>query len=740
MDPITSLTVDSIELIDGFTTVDFSFIKPAGTTGGYYLYISSTGTDFTYIDNKVDSSHYRDISISTYNDYYGYTHFLYTTTSTGLQGKFLYFYITALSPSLEESTSSGIVTTTTHPQQPENELGIYDAYDVTLSWDAIDFTNGRNLAFNNYNIYRSGVSELLNVTTIGTEDDGTQNILYNTYFTVGTVVWIFDIFKRSQWFGEVITEGELDLTDLKRTEYSDVSDTIILDNLRIFIDNGVNTLIGTTTSTGYIDTSFTFGNYYLYKITSYASNSVNSAYSVVPIFACTPSYAYPYLRSAYNSDTTLLSNEEWVEIKKTLIDKNYYDKTAYAIPYSATESFNIKGYLGISNFYVDVFLNGSENVEFTTSTGNYGEFEFYYLFPKGETTFTFQARDKATNTYFSRISGSTSIRTLYIYTFFSILGQQFKEFYDEMALQKQDISVELSRYASFTERYQPLIELYKIAEEDDALFKTLSYEVFKMFEYVAYDESLNIFLDALSAEEDNIDHYKIYYNNRLYRTARTGLTFTPRFIDRYSEVQTGVFRGKYYYGITSCTSTGEETTVGTLLVDDRYWPVYRKNNIIFWDHVSGANYYKIYKGTSEDELYYMDNSLTNVFVDIGIDSANTSITPPIANFTDYDPPTNIRHYIDWDYANFTMFFHNPNYLQIVIFAVGDNVIPEYQLDRITFFLDKLVPPELKYMIVIAYDSSLQVIYPGDLTIDLSSPPAATARYDISYYDGTEVYG
>jgi len=120
------------------------FDKPAGVVGGYYLYVSSTGVTYTYLEAKVDSSHRKDSSISTQDDYYGKTHFYYTFSDVAYQGRFLYFYIEAVSTTLVVSIPSSVVTTGTYPQKPENLFCLYDNYEVGSSWDPLLTSSGRN--------------------------------------------------------------------------------------------------------------------------------------------------------------------------------------------------------------------------------------------------------------------------------------------------------------------------------------------------------------------------------------------------------------------------------------------------------------------------------------------------------------------------------------------------------------------------------------------------------------------
>lgn len=732
MNPVTDLTVHAVSLVGENTHIDFSFTKPTdtdGTIGGYYLYGSSTGLLYFFLDGKTDASHRKDLDISTWDDFDGYTHFEYTLSDPTYQGRILYFYIEAVSTLLEPSIPSNIVAVSSYPQIPDNFFCLYDSYETDLSWDSIDFIDGRNSDFSHYSIYKNYMVDVYNTTM-------TDTVLYNTDFTVGKAVWIRDTFKKSDWFGEITTEGEFDLEDSKRTEYSASYDDSILDNFQIKLEADSDVLFANTTSTGFVDTYFTKRDFILYKLQSVTSTGAVSSFAKFPVYCYELTDISPYLRQPLNSSTGLLNNEYWVKLKNALIGNTYYEKGTFSVPYSATETFNFKGFLGVSRCLVDFYLHGIYHS--TTSTGIHGEFEFNHLFPKGETQIYIQARDRD-NVVFSQISGTYSIKTLNIYTAYSIWGDQYKAVNNEATAMISDLDFSKIRYSSFTDQIQPLIELYKYADEDTDDFITMSYEIFRMFEYVSYDESLYILLDAIKAATANFDHYELYFNNRYFRTSRTGFDYVHRFYDRYTDVEGGVFRSKYYYGVTSLTSTGEESDATIILVDDRSWPVYRDINVLMWDYVPHIPLYNIYRGTSPDDLYFVDTASGNVYIDYGTFNPDPMKAPPAYNFTDYDPPSTVSRYINTKFTHVDMFFRNRYYLQILLYAVDNTTIPQYQLDRILFYLKKVIPPELKYTVIVSNDTSVQQIHPLGSAVDLSQPQIYYAVYDISLFDNAEVY-
>lgn len=694
MQPITNLVVNSISLVDGDTSIDFMFDKPAGVVGGYYLYVSSTGANYIYLAARVDASHQKELSISAQDDFYGKTHFYYTFDDVSYQGKFLYFYIIAVSTTLEVSVPSSVITTGTYPQKPVNLFCIYDNYEVDLSWDNLLTSSGRNSDFYNFAIYRNNLDEVFGTTM-------ENNILYNSSFIEGKAVWVIDTFKKNQWFGEVTSTGALYLSSIKRTDYSSLTDLPFLDNFIIYIESDTDISVGTTTSTGYVDTAFVKGYHDIYKLKSVTSTGLSSDFIKFPVYFVDVPNTLPYLRSPLNSSTGLLSNPYWSALKNVLIDSKYYDKSLYAIPYSATESFNFKGFLGVSRCLVDVFIY--DIYSFTTSTGIYGEFELDYQFTKGKTDIKIQARDKI-NVGFSRITGTYSIRTFNLYTWFSVLGNQYKQIVDELAAMKLDNSLSTVRYTSYVDRYKPLIELFKYANEDSAKFLILAKEIFNMFEYTSYDESLVVLLDALQEEADYFDHYEIFYRNSLYRTNKTGWDFV------LADTSTGIIRENYYYGITSLTSTGEETDATIVRVDNRWWPVgYTGINVLRWSQINNVDYYNIYRGSSADSLEYLVTICDMFFIDSGTYTPNPAKVPPVHNFTDYEPPADAYLYLDTKLTPNAMLLSNRAWLQVVVYAEGTEDIPTYQLDRIVFYLNKIIAPEIRYLIIYANDTSVEFL-------------------------------
>jgi len=719
IDPVTNFLIASTTLANNLTKFTFSFTKPTGDIGGYYLFMSSTGITYINVKTRIDASQPQVEEDRTY-DIGSVSYFEYTTDSEYYDGKMLYFKIQALSAARELSVFSPVEIGYSYPSLPLNLFVQYNGIEAILTWDEIPFSDNKNSTFTNYNLYRD-----LAIPVNGTTYDSDTNKLSNSNFTAGSIIWVIDSFKKSQWFGTIATAGEFDLTSTGLVGYSDTSSTYVIsmDNLKIYIDYKNPALIGVSSTGSYIDTAFIFDRYYIYSVCSAGLGIRISASTPYMCNTVDVTNAYPYLRSIENSTTTILNDPYWKRLKAVLTDKNFYDKTPFAIPYSNNVTYNLKGYLGVSNCKFDVFVN--DIYSYTTSTGIYGEFDINYKFPKGSITMVFQARDRY-NIKFSRKSAPYSIRTLNLYTWYSaVLGSQYKQVDAEVGSVMTDVSIETCRYSYFEDRFSPFVGLYKEGDESETKFTSLASINFKAFEYASYDKSLQMMFDSFQENIPEIDHYEIHYNMDLFDTQKTSYTFTA--------TSTGLGRGNYWYGISACTRDGEETSVATLRIDRRWWPApYVNENAIMWDYVYGADFYRIYRGTSEANLYFLTSTGMNVVVDINKAIPNPEITPVLYNFTDILEPTNVKLYDTCGVNNLFLRLKKTSSLIILLFGAENNVIAEFDLQRILYLLKKFIPPELKYSIVFSNDTKV-ILYPEGIEVNLVEPDPIYAYYDLSYY-------
>jgi len=720
--------------IDNYAT--FTLDNYTGAKG-YELYMSYDNTSFVKVETRVDSSLMRLPSISTTKDL-TYTYFNHQINEDHTYGRSLYFYIKILNSAQTVLATSETVTVPTYPSIVENVMCTFDNYDVTVTWDAVDTTDGNNEDVSEYRIYRSSIEGISGSTL----DTTNVYLLLNTAFAVGDVLWVSDSMKRLEWYGVVETAGEFDLTSTGILEVNCIAnvENISIDNITVNRELTAKSYVGSTTNLYYTDSTFVSNNKYIYNVAAYTILGGVGNFGKYPIFTLPITEAYPYIRSYLYSSTGLLSNPYWANLKQVLVDENYYDKATWAIPYSKDESFNIKGYLGLSDCKVDIYVNDIYNSMVTTTST--GEFSFNHKFPRTSSTIKIQCRDKS-NVDFSRISAPIEVRPLNLYTWFSLLGDQYKDMIDELDSSIEDISIENCRYSSFVDRFTPLIELNKNANEDEVFFKNIAIEIFKSFEFGGYDKSLRMFLDALQDNIINFDHYEIFYNDEYNETKQTGFSFivnetmygtayvmsstgyvitSSGYVVAGITTSSGLERDDYYYGISSTNALDEESDVLIQRVDCRWWPEDYKGYIILnWDVIPEATRYKIYRGTTETDLHFMTYINGNLFVDIGAIELFPE-HPPVYGFVSYDHPAEIRVIRNNRVGNDESFFRRYNWMHIVIYTKDNQEFYDYEIDRILFYLRRFIPPETRYGLVYANDDFSR-IYDG-LNAD-------TTRYELS---------
>lgn len=720
VNPIIDLEISSTTLENDNTKIVFSFTKPSGDIGGYYLLQSSTGIIYEHTHTRVDASKNQDTTISTYTIdntvYYEYI------CEDNVKGKLLYFKIIVVSPSRAESIDSNIVTVYTYPSYPDNVFCEYNGFSVYVTWNHVNFDT-INDTFLYYEIRRRTSNFIKNIEfDVDTYKITNKNLIQNKF------VKIIDVFKRSIWFGKVTTTGEFTLTNENKIQQaSDNTENIITkDRLQVFVEEDASTVLGTTTSTGFIDTTYNDGTHYFYEVCCIAQGDKENCGSKSYAYTIPVTNTFPYLRPAENSDTPLLNNPYWSKLKKTLIDSNYYNLSAFAIPYSETQTFNLKGYLGVSNCNVDLYVNDIYTL--TTSTGVYGEFDINYKFPKGDTIFKLQARDSL-NISFSMKSQPYKISTLNLYTLYSLFGTHYKQIEDEIAAQILDNDITQARYSSFEDRYAPLVQLYKSGEEDENKFISIASTAFKSFEYVGYEKALYDILDVFKNNINNFEHYELYFNNALYQTHKT--MYIPATQDGNLD------RDNYYYGISAFKYTGEETPVSIIRVDRRWWPfTYTGFNYFTWNPVAGAEGYRIYRGTSENNLQLLTTIPGVMYVDDGYTEI-TSTGPVEYNFTNLDIPTSFKVINDVRVSNYIMKLKKPTSMVIILFASEDNEISELNITRLLTLFSKIIPPEIRYTVLYTRNSKI-VIYPDG---DEIAPPEDLVKglYNHSFYDSGYMY-
>ena len=722
---ITNFAVYSKTVSSGVQTIVFEFDTSTDSDiGGYELY-KSTDTPGHSIscDIKADENANQASSISTSNDVNtGKTYFSYTVPEEDF-GRKIYYSIEAISTSQVHSTRTSDIIVYTLLSAPTGLTCGYNNYDVVLSWTAITQEDGMNSVLNSYGIYRSEMTIPTDVVL-----DSATGALVSDSFTYNSYVYVFDVVKKCMWFGKVIIGGVFFATDSNRSSVvfdASLDYSALFRNLAVYVVDAatVPTAIGYTTSTTYTDIVAQKNKNYLYFVAAVNPDAALSEYASYPIITQPITDKSPYLRSIDNSPYTFLQQPHWRYLKNVLTDHNYYNKNKFDIPYLRGR-YVFKGYLGIINAKVDIYLNSIYNQ--TVLTDSLGNFEFSISLTKGSSYLQLHARDYK-NIGFSRKSTRQKITTVNLYSFFAALGSEYKEIWDEIEAQKTDLSLTDSRFESFEIKIPPIIEYYRDIAEDEESFRSIAIAIYLAYEYGGYNEALKLVLDAFQENITEFDHYEVYYNNSLYDPKQTSRSF----VINTSTGGLGLERDNYYYGVTSTNSSNEESSAVIVRIDDRWWPTstglytstgadtstgYTGFNVITWPEVDGIELYNIYKYRGSNSSYAYD-SLTfvaqrngNIFVDIDNSNLLTSTgTPPLYTFTEHDHPESLEVINKTKVANEDIAQKRKTFITIILYAEDNQDIPDFQLDRLLALFSELIPPELIYRVQYCNDTTSEFL-------------------------------
>ena len=702
--PVTNLTISS----QNSNSITFQFDEVTDPLiGGYWLWKSlDKGITYTQVDFQIDSIITNTSGGTQTTNRDGYTYFSYQLETTDY-GRELYFYITAVSQLWEISILSNVVETFTTPNPPTNLIAAFNNYVCNLSWDAPFTSTGLNTDISNYAVYRGTFISLGN----GTLD--ANNTISNPLLTVGDTYIIFDNLKKNMWYGTVAnTDGTVQLSSTNQYKIADTSTdyTVTDKSITIYIYSSDLQIIGYTLDTIFVDNTITKNNIYYYAVAAIGYTNNYSSMIYCPVFTPSLNGIVPYLRYVGNSTNALLNNRYWRILKNILIDKNYYNKNQFAIPYIANETYNFKGYLGVYNCNLDVFLNNTYYL--TVVTDVYGNFEFNISLQKGDNLIQLQARDYQ-NITFSNKSSNYKITTVNIYTFFSGLGIEYENIWTEIYNQQQDHDFVNGRSESVENQVSPLVGIYRDISEADADYRQILLAVYNSYIYVGFKEALNMVFEVIKQYTAEIDDYEIYYNNEFYDTMECNVF--P--ITSGAQISsTGLIRQKYWYAVTSTNEIGEETDPSIVPCDDRWWPItstgYRGYNTLMWNEANGVDLYNIYRCdideySSVNDFYFLRTIPSNLFVDNGMTSTGSKNPPPY-NINNFNKPSNLR-ILNNKLSNRFMALRKRSWMNIFLYSVNDLEIPDYQLNRISMLCADLIPQEIGYDIIIARDSAVSSI-------------------------------
>jgi len=691
INPVSNIQVETILSSTGETLCRFRFDNTEVAIGGYRLYLSTDGINYSALSSRIDSIHMRAYEESTYkeNDKAVYEQLF----SLQYANTYLYVYFVSISIILEESIPSEVVEFSTFPLAITNLQGTYDGTTITLTWDD-------SSSDNSYVISYHSTTQVDNF-----QWNSQHTVLYYDGFYEHDFIWVYDRQYRSHWWGFVTTEGEFNLEENKKTEISDNADDyqLSIDNLlvRKISPNGI--IISTVLTKTFSYPISSYGDY-VFSVTTKNTYDQTSRQSFYPIICQNFFEVIPILRLLGNSNDEFLNVLGWKNIRRCLVDKNYYDLSTWTLPYVQDLAYHLKGYVGISNCLVDVYIN--DIYSFTTSTGAFGDFNFYYTFNYGVTSVRFVART-SDNLKISKSSRTYNISLKNVYTHFALVAKTLRDILSNIEMLKKEISYQEQKYLTYFDRYAPLLNIYKYADEDYTKFLNLTYAYYQALRSSMYDEACIGVLDAFVENVDQFDHYEIYSNSDLYGILDTKTSFAP-------EPVIGLERDDYYYGIASCTNSGAITTPTLLRVDSRWWPDgFRGINVLMWDEAVSADYYMLYKGYSEDALGYVVSTDRNIWVDTGELPIDYNITPKDMNFTVLNPPLNFRKNNNIYLTSVLQWLKRNTQLIIIIYGKGNSTIPEFQINRLRLMLQTLIPTEFKYYLLYANDTQT-TIYSGVL--------------------------
>ena len=598
--------------------------------------------------------------------------------------------------------------------------------------------------------------------------DGSSYVLSSSVVTMETQL---DISSTSALVaGQTITLTE---SVVKINDVSNLTTTLNPLNLLVYMGNNSPIQIGNVTTNSYIDDSFDKDTLYIYKVYSRNIDGTLGTAQTTPVYTISLLEVIPYLRHPNNSNMDIINQIYWKNIKNALVDDNYYLMNRFDLPYLDNTPLHLKGFLGVAECNLDIFINDIYNS--TILTDSYGEFDFYYTYSRGQTTVKFQARDSK-NIDFSMWSTTNTINTLNAYTALSIFSGSLIDYLTELSAIRTDNNIDKVRYSTYIDEFAPLTNFYKDGSETDESFLALATTVFDAYYYAGYYQGVKSVLDAFVKQIPEFDHYEIYDRYSLYQTDITGRFFVPQV------AHTNLQRTNYYYGVSSVRNTGEESTVSSVRVDNRWWPFnYKGYNAFMWDEVATADYYKIYRGVSLDTLQLLSTTKDNIFIDNGdivlltntedydtiIDGGspldiNTSIideglpsdintlildegrqttinTPMIYNYSGMNPPSNFNVYLRTKLSQLIMLYKQAGNIIIMLFAKDDEVIPDFQFSRLTQLFTSLIPPELRITTFLIKDSSIYIYQSGVGTTITNNVTIDYGSFDISHFDSNAVF-
>lgn len=721
--PVSNFSLFSQNTVNGETVFRFSFTTPTeSNVGGYELYKSlDVRGQYEKCAFRIDENANQDESISTVRDEEeGKTYFDYTASSVLHKedyGRKIYFYLVTVSTTWERSKPTADLEVYAKPKKLEGFLGSYDNSQTKVMWSAITYdsllrpSGGINSKLTNIHIYRTPAELVTNYTI----DYDTGNIL-SSDFVVGRSIWVIDKVKKCMWFTQISVEGgfKLETSNIIESVFDNSEDyTTSVNNIDIFVepDQSRKQLLAyvPVVDTYYLDNTVESNSRYFYS--ALVSNEGGNGDEVYfPVDTTSITQRAPILRGIGNSSVSWLSQTYWRRLKETLVDKNYYNKGTFAIPIMK-EMYNFKGYLGIAEAKVDIYVNEIHSQYVVCD--EYGVFEFNIILPPGPTIIQLHARDRL-NQNMSIKGTKTTITTLNIYNFFAILGKEYQDIWTALVQLRANEAFETAEYSAFENKVSPLIDLYKDISETDEAFRAIAIAVYQSYAYGGFQESLYKVLNAFNENIENFDHYEIFFNNQLFDTKKSGKSFVL-------STSTGLQRASYYYAVTSVRGD-EESSPQIVRADCRWWPTstiletstgVENYNVLSWKEYPGISTYNIYRCTGcEYELSdfeYLITAPINYFIDTGNITPDGTKNPPEYTITPFDKPPSVS--VLWQTRpNLEITgLKKANTLLILLYAKDSETIPAFQISRLLTIFREIIPPEIRFRIIYSNNSLVEIL-------------------------------
>jgi hypothetical protein len=707
----------------------FSFKKMSGFLGGYEISYSYDNVVFTHGEYRPDlalKSSGRDEAASIFTYSIDDTVFFDMDLSNDvlIPGKAIYFKMTAFSTDRKRILYSDVIKTYTVPEVASGSNTYLDVIhgekSISISWKDLEYTSPKHEDIHKIEVLKFSTSALkiksLTGSTIYSED-----IIASKYYLVHDYVY------NSFWQVIASEDGSISLSSNLIQDVSHVytvDNPVSLYNIKLYTIDPDGITIGSVSPSkisGLImsvsDFTICHNSIIVYGVKYVMPDDETHSISYYPVFHRELSKAVPVWRTLEKSNTPLLKSLTWKRLKSVLIDKNYYNKDYWAIPYSENK-FSLIGYIGINDCLVDIFIN---DTLYTTVTSNkFGEFEFKYRFGIETTKLTVQVRSQ-NNEVFTIFSSPIFIQAYHIYTHFAVLSTQYNSIRASQIEIKNKLSIDTCTVQDLRDIYAPRIGIDLVGNEDVSTFRKfikLSNLMYQNIGYkIAYDQLKSMFETLVPG----IDSVQCIDNAELEEAYTTGIDMVIHQFNMDGAISP-IVRKKYVYGVSakriSKSGTIEETDPTEIIVDNRWMPdyeYYHPINILSWSKVDYASSYVIYKGVCDDNSNLNRLLFTKVFettstfyVDAGVIPQDLNVTPIPYNSTVMVSPKNVKSLNHLTPGSYENLLKKPYYFTIIVYMKGDEVLPQYILDRLIYLLNIITPSEQFFSVIVANNLGTQI--------------------------------